>query len=939
MPSEVPGIARYLMGWEDLAPRGDTISARDMRALNIVAEELTMRLDRQAGILAGLAIGCTALVVIITLLGKRKIEKAQNDAAISAKNASIWETVATGATPMGGAPETLILAESRPELNNLGMRSVWTQPVPGKFSRNPIASFNETPSPAAATVSFEQLTAQVARNIVHLFHGNFFCVGFRFCDNFFVVPGHFLSAATSSVKVTFVMSEHVSTNPFSLAAGMRAGTNGSQIVRRNYEFMNIPGKDLAVLWLSAVHPSGPSCAKFVADGSQFGFQHQFDRSVFVHRSAEDDLTITPITVSLLQEGGLASDGEITPIRRVWAYPQSQIATAPGFCGSPIVVKRGQSAWVAGIHVSARAEYGHADELVALEILSVIEHIKGACPIAGSFAPLDLSQGTELQVQMGELHPKSMLNGVTSLNCELIGSIVSLGGKVTHRAHEKSNVVPTSYAWDFDELRQEAVGNEHFVAPKSNGVEVDGVWKQPILNAIKQLETAQNSDPEMLSTACADYLHGLEGLTGIETNVVLSVEEALFGISDSAIGPFDLRTSMGYPFFKKKSEFIDKTKLHEGGRTFMKQVVWDQIDRAHATLKSGYAVIPIVSWTLKDESLKESKNALRKQRVFNSLPFYYNVLLKMYFGPIIAFMTCNKQFFECFAGMNLASSDATFFVRWLTFFGDTLNIDGDMQWCDKGIDNVMMIFIGNVLLSIGRVLQYTEEQLMICSRLFAGLMYMCVYVKGDLMFLVHSNPSGSLLTVVTNSIYLSAQYRVTWNVGMAVAERKLSLPFRMYCHLATLGDDNICNVSPLAPWFTFKLLSKVFLDCGKFLVPADKSDGMYDFKPFSSCSFLKRRFRWSDDLRNYSAVLEMASLAKMLTTRVKTGRSSSPDQEVGILISASLEMFLRGRPTYDNFVVKARDVCGKYSLRTDWIKTYDFHLRNYAEDHFQTWMSE
>jgi len=205
-----------------------------------------------------------------------------------------------------------------------------------------------------------------------------------------------------------------------------------------------------------------------------------------------------------------------------------------------------------------------------------------------------------------------------------------------------------------------------------------------------------------------------------------------------------------------------------------------------------------------------------------------------------------------------------------------------------------------------------------------------------MLLTHSNPSGSMLTVVINSIYLSCYYRVAFHRGMVHYGMQYELPFRVYIHLATLGDDNIANVSKEVDWFTFVWLAGVFSDNGKYLVPADKTDGLYAVKPFVRCSFLKRRFGWSNDLKNYAAVLEQVSLVKMLTTRGFSSVSSK-DQEAGILASACLEYFLKGRDAYEKFSERVLAVCAEHDISTHWWHGYDYHLENFAADHFQTWI--
>lgn len=891
-------------------------------------------LRQQSAAFVALGSGCLVLVGMIVMLGKRKLDHAKDEVVKANMRAGKWESVVTGQAPVGATPETLIMGDTKPELMNLGVKSIWTQPQPGKFARHPLPSGREMPTVAGATVSLGQLCDQVARNIAIVNIGNMEFRAVRFMDNFFIFPGHSLRG--DSAEVTYIMSEKV-LMPGDLAKKVRAGTAGKQIVRAGTEFLRIPGKDLAVVWLSSAHPSGASIVKHVVDTSQFGLQHQFDDAVMLVRSENGELGIHPLHVGVTQVGGSTANGFAVPHRRLWKYPVSDVVTQDGWCGSPIVVRRGNSAWVAGIHVSAFIGIeGHSDELCAVEILSVVEALKNASPMAVSFAPIDLSQGTKLKAQMGPLHAKSMLNGITTLNCEILGSLEVLGERKVFRAHEKSHVRATSFAMAFDDLRSDLLGEEKFVAPRSNGIEVDGVFKHPILNAIVQLETARNSNPDELEWALRDYLAGVEDLPGIDTFRVLTLEETIFGVKGGSIGPFDLTTSMGYPFFKKKSAFVHKHLLPLGDNTYMDDIVWEQLRWAEETLCSGHAVIPVVSWTLKDEAIKESKNALRGQRVFNSLPFYFNILLKQYFGPVMAFMGLHKEFFECYAGMNLASSDATHFRNTMTFFGEERCIDGDMKWCDKGIDNVMMCVVGRALVEIAHVLGYTPEQKKICALLFAGLMQMCVFVKGDVMLLTHSNPSGSMLTVVINSIYLSCYYRVAFHRGMIHYGMQYELPFRVYIHLATLGDDNIANVSKEVDWFTFVWLAGVFSDNGKYLVPADKTDGLYAVKSFVRCSFLKRRFGWSNDLKNYAAVLEQVSLVKMLTTRGFSSVSSK-DQEAGILASACLEYFLKGRDAYEKFSERVLAVCAEHDISTHWWHGYDYHLENFAADHFQTWI--
>jgi len=822
----------------------------------------------------------------------------------------------------------------RPSLINKGTLSKWAQPGPDKYRANVLNPDPRDPaSDVSTTVSYDQLCEQVAKGIGQITCGtapNDHTVDMLHCrGSYFLTVYHAFAAAEEKDED----GEAFTNIEWHFGTRSRTHPNGKCRLYRDVDYFHVPGTDLCLFTISGMFPA-KGLMHFFPEDSQFGMQKDLDQALFIHRTRDGHANypcdnIGTISMNFSQKK--FGDYQI-PFRRMWQYVG--VPSASGWCGSPIVLRRGGSAWIGGLHTSAlTGELGFADEITQSMLRSVMELKIPRSRRPEWFVSADLSQGMrDVKVEMGELDPRSMLNGASSLNTTLVGSVESVNGKKPHRAKDKSQMRRTTFSEEFRDLATTWIGEDAYVAPHFDGIEVDGIFQHPALHAIRQLETAQNLDRKELGQASTDYLTGLENLDGRETFKVLTEEEAIFGIPGGSIGAFDPKTSAGYPWFRSKEFLYGRNK--QTGEWHMHPQLREQLNAIDATLKEGISPCPVVSWTLKDEAVRASKDAQRRARVFMCYPFAFNLKLKQYLGPIAAFMQMHKQFFECYAGMNLASSEASEFRRHMTFFGEDSCVDGDMKWCDKGLDTEAFLEAIEIFSAVGAAIGYSDEQILIMRLLVLGFLYHIVWYKGDIMTLSHSNGSGSFITVLINSIYLSLLFRIYFRRGWLKNEQRPLVLFRTAVHLSTLGDDNFSNICQQLKWFSFRFIRDEMAKDMKSFVPGDKADGDYDWKPFGSCSFLKRRFVWSDDLRHWVARLERASIARGLTIR-KPSKISEKDQESAILLSASMEVFFYGREEYDVFTGRCREVCEKYKMSQKF-KTYEELRQTFGTEHFQTW---
>lgn len=70
------------------------------------------------------------------------------------------------------------------------------------------------------------------------------------------------------------------------------------------------------------------------------------------------------------------------------------------------------------------------------------------------------------------------------------------------------------------------------------------------------------------------------------------------------------------------------------------------------MRGGDVPCAFARCVLKDEARKPGAAA----RVFNVLPATYNILLKMYFAPLMSFFRSHFSFFECAIGIDMSSDE-------------------------------------------------------------------------------------------------------------------------------------------------------------------------------------------------------------------------------------------------------------------------------------------
>jgi hypothetical protein len=123
-------------------------------------------------------------------------------------------------------------------------------------------------------------------------------------------------------------------------------------------------------------------------------------------------------------------------------------------------------------------------------------------------------------------------------------------------------------------------------------------------------------------------------------------------------------------------------------------------------------------------------------------------------------------------------------------------------------------------------------------------------------------------------------------------------FKEVVNLMTYGDDNIMGVSEEAPWFNHTAIQQVLADVDIGYTMADKEAASVPYIDIADANFLKRTWRFDEDLKVHVARLDHASIDKMLTICTASKNVSAQKQAIDVIGTAMREYFWYGRSVFE-----------------------------------------
>lgn len=412
-----------------------------------------------------------------------------------------------------------------------------------------------------------------------------------------------------------------------------------------------------------------------------------------------------------------------------------------------------------------------------------------------------------------------------------------------------------------------------------------------INSINRMARSDLPHNPALASATADlqagWLHHIGTLSPEDLPRPLSVFEGFNGTKD--IKPLNLNTAAGFGFRGKKYQHIQAAcvrecqdpnckLVHPSSKDYVvpdrtnyvpNEALSTAISEMEQALRGGSLNCAVFQAQIKDESKPATKS---KMRIFfvGSTPF--NVLVRMYLGPIFQAISTDRRFSEHAIGMDVSSADWGKLMEALEGYNSTEWLGGDYSNFDNSIPSALVDALAKITLAVAERSGYRQDELQIVAALLANLRKPLYVYLGTVYRADGTNPSGNALTSVFNSAYNSLVHRVafyTKNAHLVAFASEVdsegNTHFMRSVVLRTYGDDVIGAVRPIehVVSITNHDVARAAASLGMVYGAADKAGELPAYYAPSRLRFLKHADVFSPSLGRRIGQIELGSIRKSL----------------------------------------------------------------------------
>jgi hypothetical protein len=560
-------------------------------------------------------------------------------------------------------------------------------------------------------------------------------------------------------------------------------------------------------------------------------------------------------------------------------------TELGDCGSLAVVKTERGYVILGLHVAYAGYYGKSMS-TTLDYEFISKEIENLKPYSIQSSHYQFVSSPDVQREVGDLHKKSIFRYLKNGTANIHGSFQGFRGK------GKSSVCNTPMSYHLSDKGY-----------KIKYTKPDMVSWVPWHIAGKELvDPIQDIRSDILDKCVKSYIQDVFGNLKNIDNVseMLHVLDDFTAINGAAgvsyIDKINRNTSAGNPW-KKCKKFFLKSELPKHGMQDPVSVSEDVMERVNAMYNlylEGNCVHPNFCAHLKDEPVTFKKAKIGKTRVFTGAPFDWTILVRKYLLSFTRLLQNERLAFEAAPGTIAQSLEWQELYEYITKFGDERIVAGDYKAFDKKMSPKEILAAFDVIIHFCEMSgNYTPEDIIVIRGIAEDTAFPLIDYNGDLIQFFGSNPSGHPLTVIINSIVNSLRMRYVYFTMKPDAE-----PFKECVNLMTYGDDNIMSVKRGVDWFNHTSISKQFESLGIIYTMADKEAESIPYIHISDASFLKRSWRFDDDVGCYLAPLDHDSIEKMLMVWNKSKTITDKEQGIAVVNTALREYFYYGKDIFN-----------------------------------------
>jgi len=348
--------------------------------------------------------------------------------------------------------------------------------------------------------------------------------------------------------------------------------------------------------------------------------------------------------------------------------------------------------------------------------------------------------------------------------------------------------------------------------------------------------------------------------------ILKESEIVAG--NSLLAGLNKQSSNGYGCKPNKTDYID----FDNGLflpSFSKEL--EDFERG---LRDGNVDWKKLVWT---EALKDELRNVEKEgvpRSFRVGTIHHQVLMKKYFGWLVEHIMVNRQYNYIMVGMNP-------FAEWPKMYNELRSCKGvfagDIAKWDGSMNNMVQDAIKDVILEF-----VPEQDRELLDILLQNAIRSIIAVQDDLYVTTHSMPSGHYLTAMLNSL-VNRFYTAMWY------EREVGDGNVNKCVHGIIdyvyGDDKLVGVKIHPEILNAKSMLKFFTSLNMGFTDSLKNDIITEFQEMSEVTFLKRFFRYHDELGRIVCPLELRTLQSGISFYDKT-------KDLDVVLKAKIETYQR-----------------------------------------------
>jgi DNA polymerase III delta prime subunit len=522
--------------------------------------------------------------------------------------------------------------------------------------------------------------------------------------------------------------------------------------------------------------------------------------------------------------------------------------------------------------------------------------KGKFPVANDVVVTTL-YGNEM---IGPLDINSELRNVPSPHLMVVGSLLNAGS-----SKFKSQLRPTEIYEDVAPML-----SKKYWFPTKLRVVKDGVHMSAFMHTFANVNLKCDITLTEMNYSVSHYVHQVT--TSSHTKDLrlspLTPAETVFGCTEADVDRMNFNTSMGSRLrtvgMKNKNDMF---VLGTDGLYYLKPIVSDMLVDLHSRLSAGILEYAEMDAVPKDEVRPEEKLEEAKVRIFYVLCFVYNYWGRMMMMPLIQVLLKFSEVSECYGGINAGSADWNKLGKLLFKQGSvTFDVDFEKYDASHGPQSFEMFARTMYWLAIA----FYRDETIAGWIYFFCLMFRWQIVRWmkDIFLKFKGMPSGLIFTLIMNSVVNSLLLRIAY---LRIFGELMS--FSKNVTLGDVGDDDVVRVSDeISSKFNMLTLIEIYRNMGYVATPALKSGVPKPFLSQDEVSFLKRKFRDTEEF-GFMAPIDTDSIFKALAFYSSECGISSVERLRAVASSMQREAFLHGKPYFYKFKSWMMFVFDKHSM--------------------------